>query len=223
MATVNGKMTAIADAIRGKTGETEPLTLDDMATDIPKVFDAGKQVQYDKFWDEFQNYGNGNYLHRMFAHKTWHDKVYHPKYTIKPESGDVSYSNVFYNSYITDTKVPIDIRGCTNADAAFRFSRIVTIPELIVDETTAYGTAAGGAFSSATYLENIKITGVIGNDPNMKDCKKLTHASLMSITNALKDCSDLGTTCTLTLGTTNLAKLTDEEKALATQKGWTLA
>lgn len=36
---VNEKMTAIADAIRGKTGGTEPLTLDQMATEI-----AGIQV-----------------------------------------------------------------------------------------------------------------------------------------------------------------------------------
>jgi hypothetical protein len=32
-----------------------------------------------------------------------------------------------------------------------------------------------------------------------------------------------GETKTLTLGATNLAKLTNEEKAIATQKGWTLA
>lgn len=31
------------------------------------------------------------------------------------------------------------------------------------------------------------------------------------------------TTQTLTLGTTNLAKLTEEEMAIATEKGWTLA
>ena len=30
-------------------------------------------------------------------------------------------------------------------------------------------------------------------------------------------------TKTLTLGSTNLAKLTDEEKQIATNKGWTLA
>lgn len=36
---INSKMTAIADAIRGKTGGTEPLTLDQMATEI-----AGIQV-----------------------------------------------------------------------------------------------------------------------------------------------------------------------------------
>ena len=40
----------------------------------------------------------------------------------------------------------------------------------------------------------------------------------MSIINALKS----GVTQTLTLGTDNLAKLTDTEKAIATEKGWTL-
>lgn len=43
---VNEKMTAIADAIRDKTKETEPLTLDAMATEIPKVFDIGYVTGY---------------------------------------------------------------------------------------------------------------------------------------------------------------------------------
>ena len=33
----------------------------------------------------------------------------------------------------------------------------------------------------------------------------------------------IGTTKTITLGATNLAKLTEGEKAIATGKGWTLA
>ena len=47
----------------------------------------------------------------------------------------------------------------------------------------------------------------------------LTHDSLMSIINNL---ATVTTTQTLTLGSTNLAKLTDTEKAIATNKGWTL-
>ena len=48
----------------------------------------------------------------------------------------------------------------------------------------------------------------------------LTHDSLMSIINNL---ATVTTTQTLTLGSTNLAKLTDAEKAIATNKGWILA
>jgi hypothetical protein len=47
----------------------------------------------------------------------------------------------------------------------------------------------------------------------------------MSIINTLNDYSTYtGTTVfKVTLGSTNLAKLTDAEKAIATEKGWTLA
>ena len=47
----------------------------------------------------------------------------------------------------------------------------------------------------------------------------LTHDSLMSIINNL---TTVTTTQKLTLGSTNLAKLSSEEKAIATNKGWTL-
>lgn len=51
-------------------------------------------------------------------------------------------------------------------------------------------------------------------------CNNLSHDSLMSIVNNL---ATVTTTRTLTLGSTNLAKLSSEEKAIATNKGWTLA
>lgn len=52
----------------------------------------------------------------------------------------------------------------------------------------------------------------------------LSLESLLSILHGLKDYREdtSGTTYTLTLGTTNLAKLTDEQKAIATEKGWNL-
>ena len=49
---------------------------------------------------------------------------------------------------------------------------------------------------------------------------KLTHDSLMSIINNL---ATVTTTQTLTLGATNIAKLTTDEIAIATGKGWTVA
>lgn len=55
---------------------------------------------------------------------------------------------------------------------------------------------------------------------NLSSCTSLSHNSLLSIINA---CAQVTETQTLTLGADNLAKLSEEEKAIATNKGWTLA
>ena len=72
-----------------------------------------------------------------------------------------------------------------------------------------------------TYMggfKNIKVDFDIQRAPN------LTVQSLMNVINNLYDFRANGesTTRTLTLGTTNLNKLTDEQKAVATNKGWSL-
>lgn len=56
---------------------------------------------------------------------------------------------------------------------------------------------------------------------NLSPCTALTHDSLMNVINKAADVT--ASPATLTLGSTNLAKLSDEEKAIATNKGWTLA
>ena len=69
------------------------------------------------------------------------------------------------------------------------------------------------------------LTDITGN-PNFKaslnlsTSPRMTHDSLMVVINGLQT---VPTAQTLTLGTTNLAKLTDEERKVATDKGWTLA
>ena len=72
-----------------------------------------------------------------------------------------------------------------------------------------------------TYMggfKNLKVNLDIQKAPN------LTVQSLMNVINNLYDFRANGesTTKTLTLGTTNLNKLTDEQKAVATNKGWNL-
>ena len=72
--------------------------------------------------------------------------------------------------------------------------------------------------SSLTDLE-----GFVGLKTNLdlSYCTRLTHDSLMNVINKAADVTP--SPATLTLGFTNLAKLSDEEKAVATAKGWTLA
>ena len=55
---------------------------------------------------------------------------------------------------------------------------------------------------------------------NMSSCTKLTRDSIMVIINGLQTVTS---SQTLTLGTENLAKLTEADKKIATDKGWTLA
>lgn len=80
-------------------------------------------------------------------------------------------------------------------------------------------TTATNCFAGCTALETI--TG----NPNFKvsvsfsDSTNLTHDSLMVVINGLQTVTGQ----TLTLGTANLSKLTDAEKKIATDKGWTLA
>ena len=54
---------------------------------------------------------------------------------------------------------------------------------------------------------------------------QLDHSSLLVIINGLYDYVSAGNSRTryIKLGATNLAKLSDEEKAIATSKGWTIA
>lgn len=62
---------------------------------------------------------------------------------------------------------------------------------------------------------NINTNFGVGN------CHCLTHQSIMNIINALVDLTGQ-TAKTLTLGAVNLAKITDEEKAIAISKNWNL-
>ena len=79
-------------------------------------------------------------------------------------------------------------------------------------------------FSNCQALENLTVTGTITvNDSNLdlSSSPLLTVDSLMSVINALADNTGK-TTYTVTLGSTNLAKLTDEQKQIAINKNYTL-
>ena len=98
-------------------------------------------------------------------------------------------------------------------------------------------------FSNCTNLTNLTFgtnlgKGYIQNTEQytyyrlvLTSCTKLTHDSLMSVINGLYDLNltydvaNGGTlyTQSLVLGATNIAKLTEEEIAIATAKGWTVS
>lgn len=85
-------------------------------------------------------------------------------------------------------------------------------------------TSAGNVFNYCSSLKNITFAGTIKlSGITLSTSTLLTVDSIMSAINALYDYSSSSSTYTITFGSTNLAKLTDEQKAVATAKGWTLA
>lgn len=210
-----------------------------------EAFENGKKAEYDMFWDNFQDYGNRIHYHYGFAsHFGWNENNFKPKYDIVPNQATYMFYGFKQPSlkpFIDDRGLKLDFSQCKGMTYAFLASeltelgtidissagqtitglfqncaKLVTIEKLIMAATNKNNILKG-----CSNLENLTIEGVIGNDFIASDCTKLTHDSLMSIINHLE--TKTSGTFTLSIGSTNLAKLTDEEKAVATQKGWTLA
>lgn len=218
--------------------------------DYDEVYEAGKQAEYNALWDTFQECGKRTWYQYGFVGSGWDFTNFYPKYDLKPEQAErmfygwdgdtqtgsikqrleecgvildtskcVNLTNIFsYCRTITEVPVIDMTAAATNSSAMFRDCYIlVTIEKLIVASGNNYNSTM---FQSCRSLQNLVIEGTIGqNGFDVHWSTQLSHDSLMSIINALKSgVSGL----TVTLGSANLAKLTDAEKAIATEKGWTL-
>lgn len=229
------KFKEIADAIRERTGTNDLIKPSDFASKIDDVYAAGqnasggggydegfadgKKAEQDAFWDAYQDKGNRRNYTYAFYQQGWTDDTYHPIYPIVCNS---AFGYMYAHSLITDTVVPLVFKQ-HNSTQVFRGSKIKNIPSITVES----GQTFVNWFVECSDLENITFTeeSVIGNNISFSSSKNLSHDSLMSIINALADkTSDTsGTQFVCTLGTDNLNKLTNEEKAIATGKGWGLA
>ena len=81
------------------------------------------------------------------------------------------------------------------------------------------GTDFSDAWNLCNHLTNLGGFGAISADIDLSASNLLTVDSMMNIINQ----AGTVTGATMKLGSTNLAKLTDAQKGVATSKGWTLA
>lgn len=95
---------------------------------------------------------------------------------------------------------------------------LTTIPALDISNVDSKYSLVG-IFAGCSNLKSILMTGM-KVDFDISASTKFERTDLVTILNNL---ATVTTTTTLTMGATNLAKLTDEDKAIATNKGWTLA
>ncbi len=122
----------------------------------------------------------------------------------------VNFSNIFYNCIKLTTIPKLNASSSININNFAYSCKSLTDFGGLENLGQAYSTT-----SSANY-GNYKL--------DLSTCTALTHDSLMNVINNLYDIATKGcNTQQLVLGSTNIAKLTAEEIAIATNKGWTVS
>ena len=186
-----------------------------------RVFDAGKKSEYDRFWDNYQEYGNRTFYFGAFSGWGWADETFAPKYPIICKaSGSVTY--MFGQSNITDIYVPIivDYSVGSLTTMFINASKLKTIRELNIVETLRFS----NTFDNCHTLENITITGIIGqNGLNFQWSTKLSKASIENIISCLSTTTS-GLTVTLSKTAVDAAFTeTEWETLIATKPNWTIS
>ena len=140
--------------------------------------------------------------------------------TIPPldTSNVTNMSYMFYWCRSLTTIPALDTSNVTNMDSIFYGCiSLYSIPLIDTSNvTTMFGVVNG--CSSLTYLGGFKNLHISVNSGFLDQCPNITVESLMNVINNLATVSGK----TLKFGSTNLSKLTAEQKAIATNKGWTL-
>ena len=119
-------------------------------------------------------------------------------------SNVTNMSSMFYGCFKLESLPLLDTSNVTNINTIFGYSSIITLTDL------------GG-------FKNLKIDW--NDNGGLYRLPNLTYQSIMNVINNLYDFrgnGDSTTTRTLQIHSNAMAMLTDEDKALATGKGWTL-
>lgn len=199
-----------------------------------------------------KKYGMGfTYPEVMFEYFKEYDGERIPLLELNPNTGNVTdMSNMFHSCPslkiipMLDTSNVIDMSGmfanCSSLetipmldtsnvkDMSWMFtdcSSLKTIPMLDTSNVTDVNNIIGGC-PSLTNLGGFKNLGKSFPTTGVYTLylySPLTHESLMNVINNLYDIKSIGIkTVTIDIGEANLAKLTAEEIAIATNKGWNI-
>ena len=260
----------IANVIRAVggdfVGEDEMTPEDMMHTKIPAVYhkgasdgieqgrkegiDEGKQAEYDRFWDNYQDNGNREHYTYAFSGLGWKKEIFKPKYDIIPSiCGSMFYRTnmkIDMVDLLETQRIVLDLSKSTNVSNLCNnayFTRFVIVNTTSAPDLTAIFSSnifleevlglvlkddgsqkfSTSSFQGCSKLKQMPVSGTIGqNGFNVQWSTELTHDSLMSIINALQDktADTSGTIWVVTIGETNKAKLTDDELGIAYEKGW---
>lgn len=186
-----------------------------IAENEQKVYDAGKQAEYDEFWDVVQNKGNAINYEYAFCGVSWKIDNFKPKYDLKPvrmawmfyqnkiqgslkeillqqgktldTSASTSMKEAFYHSNFTELPT-IDFTATTSSQSiqnCFAGCQKLVTIEKIIMPTNS-AVQYGGLFANAYALKNLTIEGEIMQTLSLTSCT-ITVESAKSVINALKN------------------------------------
>lgn len=222
-----------------KNIENTTDTSHSLTTYIKKVpsMDTSKTTNFAYFFNEFNSIteiplidtSNGTNFDNMFSNCK--------SLVTIPELNTHNVKRAEYMFYNCNELISIPQLDTSNArNIGNMFSgcgKLTTIPLLNASKMTVIGYAFSRCSNLTNFggLENIGEAYSTTQSANytyyslvLSESQKLTHESLLNVINNLYDIKTKGCNAQkLVLGTSNLAKLTAEEIAIATEKGWTVS
>lgn len=243
-------LTDVANSIRTKTGTTEQINAQDFSDKILSISSLKKLIAGKTSCRELFTTYNGTSVDDLIQYSDTENVISMDgmfsgcdNLTTVPllNTSNVIYMGSMFQECRALTSIPqFDTSKVTDMNHMFQScSNLTTIPQLNTSNVkhmnymfsgchalttippldTSNVITMSNMFDFCANLKSILMTN-IGVDLDISASTKFERSDLLVILNNLKTVTS---TTTLTMGATNLAKLTDEDKAIATNKGWTLA
>lgn len=139
------------------------------------------------------------------------------------DTHNVTYMGNMFRNCSSLTSIPqLDASNVTSMNSMFLYCKNLTsVPKLDATSLTSASNMFGSNHSPLDKFTDFGGLTGLKIDLDLSSCPNLTKESLLNVFNEAADVTS--SPKTLTLGTTNLNKLTDAEKAIATNKGWVLS
>ena len=162
-----------------------------------------------------------DFSQRTSLYSAWEDCSTLTEFPMIDTSNCTDFMAAWYGCYSLKSFPALDFSKGETFDFAWYNCRALTeFPALDLHN----GSSIRDAWIGCSSLTTLGGFGAIKENFDLSSCPKLTVDSLMNVINQAADLNSLGITGkTMTLGSENLAKLTDAQKAVATSKGWSLA
>lgn len=236
--TVNEKMTNLANAIREKTGGTEPLTIDGM-TEAVNSIQSGDILHVDSLYNLLANCDYSDKpiveiiafekIRRDLANITCsaqymvRDSIGIKKLILKSSRDDIMVNGTFWVNINSVEEVDISEFKPKIKEATHKFTYSTYLKKIIGElDYSLITTGTINDFWCCNNLEEVRFKkGCASVSVSIPHSSKLSDASIQSIIDALVDLTG-ATTQTITFHSDVTTKLTDAQLTQITSKNWNL-